>query len=149
MQIKKFCSNCYIDSSHNTFFVWLADRIFDALDDSRDEGDFKDDISFFCSTLCTTGGTIQLLFQDEKNCRFWNYTISGLLSNYRLKHNYWSSLRGPSVGAYLKEWIHCKMKNNSHFFLLQFNSSRTPCNTMTRKRIHNISRTRCIRCSVK
>ncbi|XP_078156108.1 uncharacterized protein LOC144551883 [Carex rostrata] len=63
-------------------------RIFDALDDSRDRGNFKDDNSFFCVTLCTTGGTIQLLFQDQNKCKFWNSTICDILSTHRLKHNY-------------------------------------------------------------
>ncbi|KAJ3681763.1 hypothetical protein LUZ60_014336 [Juncus effusus] len=62
--------------------------ILDALEYSRDEGEYNDENSFFCMVLCTTRGMTHLLFEDKNKWKLWDSTIRDLLSSFHSKHNY-------------------------------------------------------------
>nr|XP_018682181.1 PREDICTED: VAN3-binding protein-like isoform X2 [Musa acuminata subsp. malaccensis] len=54
-------------------------RVFDAMEDPKEGGFSKNGHSCYLITLATTGGTIQLLFEDHKRYIMWKSSISHLL----------------------------------------------------------------------
>ncbi|URE00037.1 Plant pleckstrin region [Musa troglodytarum] len=64
---------CREDSTQNV-------RVFDAMEDPKEGGFSKNGHGCYLITLATTGGTIQLLFEDHKRYIMWKSSISHLLS---------------------------------------------------------------------
>ncbi|CAL9752339.1 unnamed protein product, partial [Musa acuminata subsp. burmannicoides] len=57
-------------------------RVFDAMEDPKEGGFSKNGHGCYLITLATTGGTIQLLFEDHKRYIMWKSSISHLLCDY-------------------------------------------------------------------
>ncbi|XP_072959171.1 uncharacterized protein [Typha angustifolia] len=60
--------------------------IFDELEDTTAGVFCKDQHSLHAITLGTTGGTIQILFEDQKQFRIWKSTLFHLLPDQPFKH---------------------------------------------------------------
>ncbi|CAD5171441.1 unnamed protein product [Musa acuminata subsp. malaccensis] len=55
------------------------DTIFNAMEDLKEGGISKDDHGFYSITLGTTGGAIQIMFEQQVQYRIWRSTICHLL----------------------------------------------------------------------
>lgn len=62
--------------------IYFSVRVFDAMEDPKEGGFSKNGHSCYLITLATTGGTIQLLFEDHKRYIMWKSSISHLLCDY-------------------------------------------------------------------
>lgn len=58
--------------------IFFSDRIYNAMEDIKDGAFTKDETGFYLITLDTTGGTMQVLFQEETQYAVWKSTISHL-----------------------------------------------------------------------
>lgn len=66
-----------ISSVHSDIYSF-SDRIFHAMEDLKG-GFSKDAHGFYLITLGTTGGAIQVMFEDQMQYRIWRSTICHLL----------------------------------------------------------------------